>query len=343
MSDQAKLRGNAMKRSASYNGFNFGLPSNIDELKIEDSLLDSSAFSAEWSRVFHKQGGCGALIRSSNHTVDCSVSNGFEGVEKADVSLTELKRQEAVIEKDKARLEEEARLDASIATIHALETDLKRIKGEKAKLEGQGKETQDLLIKLEHQLRCANKELQRRENRVNQLVEERRSLEDYQIKSRSFAEEGSEILLCAANSNCQSARKAGNCRQKQRRTCQRKDKLQTRVLEGVTCQDIQRSYTGTTPGDQIYRETLETGTASKDPSQDEIIWEKAPHAVNGSQRYSKDSKPKTPLFMVQKVTREKFTTYRPDLWEKRQNVSKPARIQDRERKLLLKRWRKDRI
>jgi len=26
--------------------------------------------------------------------------------------------------------------------------------------------------------------------------------------------------------------------------------------------------------------------------------------------------------MVQKVTRGKFTTYRPDLWEKRQNLSK---------------------
>lgn len=277
MTDQAKLRGNAMKRSASYNGFSFGLPSKIDELKIEDNLIDSSAFSAEWSSVFHQQGR--SLIRSPNHAVDCSFSNGFrsgfEGVENADVSLTELsdassgsdawqeelilrlRRQEAVIEKDKAKLEEEvktlqlkleleedlrrndkecmdilrghisklegklqssekkirelehekqrlevnsvlpatkpgefalvkARLDASIATIQALETDLKRIKGEKAKLEGQGKESQDLVIKLEHQLRSANKELQRRENRVNQLVEERRSLEDYQIKSRSL-------------------------------------------------------------------------------------------------------------------------------------------------------------
>lgn len=27
--------------------------------------------------------------------------------------------------------------------------------------------------------------------------------------------------------------------------------------------------------------------------------------------------------MVQKVTREKFTTYRPDLWEKRQSALKP--------------------
>jgi len=34
------------------------------------------------------------------------------------------------------------------------------------------------------------------------------------------------------------------------------------------------------------------------------------------------STPKAPLFMVQKVTREKFTTYRPDLWERRQNASK---------------------
>ena len=278
MTDQAKLRGNAIKRSASYNGFSFGLPSKIDELKIEDSLLDSSAFSAEWSSVFHKQGGH-PLIRSPNHAVDCSLSNGFrsgfEGEQNADVSLTELsdassgsdawqeelilrlRRQEAVIEKDKAKLEEEvktlqlkleleedlrrndkecmdilrghisklegklqsseknireleyekqrlevnsvlpatkpgeyalvkARLDASVATIQALEADLKRIKGEKTKLEGQGKESQDLLIKLEHQLRSANKELQRRENRVNQLVEERRSLEDYQIKSRSL-------------------------------------------------------------------------------------------------------------------------------------------------------------
>jgi len=278
MSDQAKLRGNAMKRSASYNGFSFGLPSS-DELKVNDSLFDSAAFSAEWSAVFQKQGGCRSLITSPNHAVDCSLSNGFGsgyvGAEKADVSLTELsdvssgsdawqeelilrlRRQEAVIEKDKARLEEEvktlqlrleleedlrrndkecmdilrshisklegklqssekkirelehekqrlevnsvspatkpgefalvkARLDASVATIQALETDLKRIKGEKAKLEGQGKESQDMLIKLEHQLRSANKELQRRENRVNQLVEERRSLEDYQIRARSL-------------------------------------------------------------------------------------------------------------------------------------------------------------
>ena len=279
MSDQAKLRGNAMKRSASYNGFSFGLPSKIDALKVEDSLFDSAEFSAEWSAVFQKQGGCRSLITSPNHAVDCSVSKGFGsgyiGAEKADVSLTELsdassgsdawqeelilrlRRQEAVLEKDKARLEEEvktlqlkleleedlrrndkecmdilrshisklegklqgsekkireleyekqrlevnsvlpatkpgefalvkARLDASVATIQALETDLKRIKGEKAKLEGQGKESQDMLIKLEHQLRSANKELQRRENRVNQLVEERRSLEDYQIKARSL-------------------------------------------------------------------------------------------------------------------------------------------------------------
>lgn len=268
-----------MKRSASYNGFSFGLPSKIDELKVDDSLLDPAAFSAEWSAVFQNQGGCKSLITSPNHAVDCSVSKGFGsgyvGAEKADVSLTELsdassgsdawqeelilrlRRQEAVIEKDKARLEEEvktlqlkleleedlrrndkecmdilrshisklegklqssekkirelehekqrlevnsvspatkpgefalvkARLDASVATIQALETDLKRIKGEKAKLEGQGKESQDMLIKLEHQLRSANKELQRRENRVNQLVEERRSLEDYQIKARSL-------------------------------------------------------------------------------------------------------------------------------------------------------------
>lgn len=278
MTDQTKLRGNAIKRSASYNGFSFGLPSKIDELKIEDSFVDSSVFSAEWSPVFQQQGGR-SLIRSPNRTVDCTLSNGFrcgfEGQENPDVSLTELsdassgsdawqeelilrlRRQEAVIEKDKAKLEEEiktlqlkleleedlrrndkecmdilrghisklegklqssekkirelehekqrlevnsvlptttpgelalvkARLDASVATIQALETDLKRIKGEKAKLEGQGKESQDLLIKLEHQLRSANKELQRRENRVNQLVEERRSLEDYQIKSRSL-------------------------------------------------------------------------------------------------------------------------------------------------------------
>ena len=34
--------------------------------------------------------------------------------------------------------------------------------------------------------------------------------------------------------------------------------------------------------------------------------------------------PRTPLFMVQKVTREKFTTYRPDLWEKRQMASKSS-------------------
>lgn len=277
MSDQAKLRGNAIKRSASYNGFSFGLPSKINELKIKDSMLDSAAFSAEWSAVFQKQGGCRSLITSPNHAVDCSVSKGFgsgyDGTEKADVSLSELsdassdawqeelilclRRQEALIEKDKARLEEEvktlqlkleleedlrrndkecmdilrghisklegklqgsekkireleyekqrhevnsvlpatkpgefalmkARLDASVATIQALETDLKRIKGEKAKLEGQGKESQDMLIKLEHQLRSANKELQRRENRVNQLVEERRSLEDNQIKARSL-------------------------------------------------------------------------------------------------------------------------------------------------------------
>lgn len=279
MSDQAKLRGNAIKRSASYNGFSFGLPSKIDELKVEDTLSDSGTFSAEWSAVFQKQGGCRSLITSPNQAVDCSVSNGFGsgyvGTEKVDVSLTELsdafsgsdawqedlilrlRRQEAVIEKDKARLEEEvktlqlkleleedlrrndkecmdilrshisklegklqssekkirelehekqrlevnpvspatkpgefalvkARLDASVATIQALETDLKRIKGEKSKLEGQGKESQDMLIKLEHQLRSANKELQRRENRVNQLVEERRSLEDYQIKARSL-------------------------------------------------------------------------------------------------------------------------------------------------------------
>ena len=458
-----------MKRSASYNGFSFGLPSKIDELKIEDSLLDSSAFSAEWSRVFHKQGGCGALIRSSNHTVDCSVSNGFEGVEKADVSLTELsdassgsdawqeelilrlRRQEAVIEKDKARLEEEvktlqlkleleedlrrndkecmdilrghisklegklqssekkirelehekqrlevstvltatkpgefplvkARLDASIATIHALETDLKRIKGEKAKLEGQGKETQDLLIKLEHQLRCANKELQRRENRVNQLVEERRSLEDYQIKSRSLQrkDQKSSYALQIQIVNLQEKLEiAGRSNEE---LVSEKDKLQTKVrqlenkikeldgsyrskleqtierlkkhksntgenqcssvngysrdetldlavesgdrpsgpadslsplrkqisallielnkqvgensckgidlasLEGTLKEllaKISNDLTQAPPqGIKFIEKPLRLGTASKDPSQDEIIWEKAPHAVS---------------------------------------------------------------
>ena len=267
-----------MKRSASYNGFSFGLPCKIDELKIDDSVLDPSVFSGEWNLLFHKQ-GWRSLIRSPNHGVDCPISNafpsGFDGLEKPDVSLTELsdassgsdsvwqeeilrlRRQEAAIEKDKARLEEEiktlrlkleleedlrrndkecmdilrghisalegklqcsekkireleherqrlevssvltttstrefalvkARLDASQATVQVLETDLKVIKGERSKLESQRKESQDLVIKLEHQLSSANKELQRRENRINQLVEERRSLEDYQIKSRSL-------------------------------------------------------------------------------------------------------------------------------------------------------------
>ena len=280
MTHQMKLRGNPIKRSASYNGFSLALPSNIDELKIVDSSSDSSAYLMQWSPVVRKQVGCPSLIRSPNHVLDCSVSNEFrdiiKGVKNTDISLTELsdassgsdvwqeelilrlRRQEAAIEKDKARLEEEiktlqlkleleedlrrndkecmdilrshisklegklqssekkirelehekqrlevnsavlpatkpgeftllkARLDASAATIHALEADLKRIKGEKATLEGQGKEYQDMLIKLEHQLRSANKELQRRENRVNELVEERRSLEEFQLKARSL-------------------------------------------------------------------------------------------------------------------------------------------------------------
>ena len=281
MSNQGKTQRMAMKRSASYNGFSFGLPCKIDELKIDDSLLDPSAFSGEWNLLFHKQ-GCRSLIRSPNRGVDCSISNGFpsgfDGLEKPDVSLTELsdassgsdsawqeellrlRRQEVAFEKDKARLEEEiktlrlkleleedlrrndkecmdilrghisvlegklqgsekkireleherqrvelsevssalttassrefalvkARLDASQATVQALETDLKMIKSERSKLECQRKESQDLVIKLEHQLSSANKELQRRENRINQLVDERRSLEDYQIKSRSL-------------------------------------------------------------------------------------------------------------------------------------------------------------
>lgn len=79
-----------------------------------------------------------------------------------------------------------ARLDASKATIQALETDLKVIKGERSQLQRQRKESQDLVIKMEHQLNNANKELQRRENRINELVEERRSLEDYQLKARSL-------------------------------------------------------------------------------------------------------------------------------------------------------------
>ena len=267
-----------MKRSASYNGFSFGLPSKIDELKIDDSLLGPTVFSGEWNLPLHNQ-ACRCPIRSPNHRADCPISNGFpsgfHGLEKPDVSLTELsdtssgsdsvwqeellrlRRQEAVIEKDKARLDEEiktlrlkleleedlrrndkecmdilrghisvlegklqcsekkireleherqrlevssvltttssrefalvkARLDASDATVQALETDLKTIKGERSKLESQRKESQDLVIKLEHQLSSANKELQRRENRINQLVEERRSLEDYQIKARSL-------------------------------------------------------------------------------------------------------------------------------------------------------------
>lgn len=268
----------AMKRSASYNGFSFGLPSKIDELKIDDSVLGATVFSGEWNLPLDNQ-ACRCPIRSPNHGADCSIFNGFpsgfDSLEKPDVSLTELsdtssgsdsvwqdellrlRRQEAVIEKDKARLDEEiktlrlkleleedlrrndkecmdilrghisvlegklqcsqkkireleherqrlevssvitttssrefalvkARLDASEATVQALETDLKMIKGERSKLECQGKESQDLVIKLEHQLSSATKELQRRENRINQLVEERRSLEDYQIKARSL-------------------------------------------------------------------------------------------------------------------------------------------------------------
>lgn len=263
----------AMKRSASYNGFSFGLPS-----KIDDSLLQPSLFLGGWNLPFHRRD----LVRSPNHGVDCPISNGFpggfEGLKKADVSLTELsdassgsdsawqeeflrlRRQEMVFEKDKARLSEEvkaltlkleleedlrrndkecmdilrghisalegklqgsekkirelehekqrvelsevssalttastreytlvkARLDASQATVQALEADLKMMKNERSKFESQRKESQDLVIKLEHQLGCANKELQRRENRINELVEERRSLEDYQIKSRSL-------------------------------------------------------------------------------------------------------------------------------------------------------------
>lgn len=268
----------AMKRSASYNGFSFGLPSKIDELTIDDSLLQPSLFLGGWNLPFHRRD----LVRSPNHGVDCPISNGFpggyEGLKNADVSLTELsdassgsdsvwqeeflrlRRQEMAFEKDKARLSEEvkaltlkleleedlrrndkecmdilrshisalegklqgsekkirelehekqrvelsevssalttastreytlvkARLDASQATVQALEADLKMMKNERSKFESQRKESQDLVIKLEHQLGCANKELQRRENRINELVEERRSLEDYQIKSRSL-------------------------------------------------------------------------------------------------------------------------------------------------------------
>lgn len=278
MSNQSKTQRMAMKRSASYNGFSFGLPCKIDELQIDDSLLEPSVFSGQWNLLFHKQ-GCRSLIRSPHHETDCPISNGFpsgfDALENPDISLTELsdgsngsdpmwqeelfrlRRQEAAFEKDKARLDEEiktlrlkleleedlrrndkecmdilrghisalegklqssekrireleherqrlevssvlttastrefalvkARLDASQATIQALEADLKMIKGEKSKLECERKESKDLVIKLEHQLGSANKELQRRENRINQLVEERRSLEDYQIKARSL-------------------------------------------------------------------------------------------------------------------------------------------------------------
>jgi len=278
MSSQGQKQRMAMKRSASYNGFSFGLPSKIDELTIDDSLLQPSLFLGGWNLPFHRRD----LVRSPNHGVDCPISNGFpggfEGLKKADVSLTELsdasngsdsawqeeflrlRRQEMAFEKDKARLSEEvkaltlkleleedlrrndkecmdilrghisalegklqgsekkirelehekqrvelsevssalttastreytlvkARLDASQATVQALEADLKMMKNERSKFESQRKESQDLVIKLEHQLGCANKELQRRENRINELVEERRSLEDYQIKSRSL-------------------------------------------------------------------------------------------------------------------------------------------------------------
>lgn len=45
--------------------------------------------------------------------------------------------------------------------------------------------------------------------------------------------------------------------------------------------------------------------------------------INESNESGEESASKAPLFMVQKVTREKFTTYRPDLWEKRQSALKP--------------------
>ena len=266
-----------MKRSASYNGFTYGLPSKIEDLTIEDRILDPSVFGSELRFQKCKDG---AAIRSAGE-VESYISSGFQreldGLEhRPDVhSLTELsdassgsdgwheellqlRRQESVNEKDKARLQEEiktlqmkleleedlrrndkecmnilrghisdlegklqrnekkirelehekqrlevssavlpaskpgevalvkARLEASHATVKALESDLKKIKGERTKLESQQKETKDSLIKLDRQLSSANKELQRREIRINQLVDERRALEDYQRRSRSL-------------------------------------------------------------------------------------------------------------------------------------------------------------
>jgi len=335
MSEQGKTQRMAMKRSASYNGFSFGLPCKIDELKIDDSVLGPSVFSGEWNLLFHKQGSP-FPIRSPNHGVDCPISNGFpsgfDGLEKPNVSLTELsdassgsdsawqeeflrlRRQEAAIEKDKARLDEEiktlrlkleleedlrrndkecmdilrghisslegklqcsekkireleherqrlevssvltttstrefalvkARLDASQATVQALETDLKVIKGEKSKLESQRKESQDLVIKLEHQLSSANKELQRRENRINQLVEERRSLEDYQIKARSLQRKDQKSSYALQTQIVNLQEKLEISERANEELAKEKTRLQDKVNQlGSTIKELEGSY-----------------------------------------------------------------------------------------------------
>lgn len=497
----------AMKRSASCNGFSIRSPRGIDDRKLNGmDFKGPSVFSGEWNLLNRH---CHSLIRSQNHIVDCPISNGFaheySGLENPDISLTELsdassgsdsvwqeellrlRRQEAAIEKDKARLDEEiktlrmkleleedlrrndkecmdilrghisslegklqcsekkireleherqrfevssvltttssrefalvkARLDASKATIQALEAALKTIKGERSQLQRQRKESQDQVIKLEHQLNNASKELQRRENRINELSEERRSLEDYQLKSRSLQrkDQKSSYALQTQIVNLQEKLEVservneeltnekvylqdkinqlentvkeleGSYRTKLEYAIERlksiksmksfsKDEslsnslkecllLKSRVLEDegdsptilkqqsiallsslekqtdcsynrTVLESLKHAlseFLGQLPKEgndgphmgKFLERPLRLCSISGESYQEEPTTDKKQvHNVDESKNKTEDSMQKPPFFMVKKVTREKFSTYCPDLWEKRQNPS----------------------
>ena len=78
------------------------------------------------------------------------------------------------------------KLELNQATINAIENEYAKLKESKIKLEKTNQHDQEVLIQLRHQLANSQADNKRKEERINQLEEERQCLEDYQRKCRSL-------------------------------------------------------------------------------------------------------------------------------------------------------------
>lgn len=78
------------------------------------------------------------------------------------------------------------KLELNQATINAIENEYAKLKESKMKLEETHQHDQEVLIELRHQLANSQADNNRKEERINQLEEERHCLEDYQRKCRSL-------------------------------------------------------------------------------------------------------------------------------------------------------------